>query len=82
MVLDVAYVLVSSAIPSGYYIPVAAAVVALVIVYAFAQGRTTTRERDLHARHILITVAYRYSYTFRLYTKRSGRNRVHSPHWV
>lgn len=58
MVLEVAYALLSSTIPSGYYIPAAVIAVALVIVYAFAQGRTTTRERDLHARVVLITVAY------------------------
>ena len=59
MVLEVIYAVLSSAIPSGYYLPAAIVTVALIVVYAFAQGRTTTRERDLHARVVLVTVRTR-----------------------
>lgn len=56
MVLQAAYTVVTHILPSGYYWHIVVSVVVLVITYAFSQGRTTSRERDLHARTILVTV--------------------------
>lgn len=56
MVLAAALTLVSR-FPSRYYWQTAIGVGSLVVTYAFAQGRTTNRERDLHARTILVTVS-------------------------
>ena len=56
MVLKVAYTLATYVLPTTYYWHVAIALATLVVIYAFAQGRTTDRERDLHARTILVTV--------------------------
>lgn len=50
--LDILY----SAIPSKYYLYILVAILILAIIHAFAQGRRTDRERDLHARVILVTV--------------------------
>ncbi|KZT22434.1 hypothetical protein NEOLEDRAFT_1137867 [Neolentinus lepideus HHB14362 ss-1] len=57
MVVQVLWSAVNAIIPKGYYWHVAISVLAIVIVHAFAQGRTTNRERDLHARVILVTDA-------------------------
>ncbi|THH32442.1 hypothetical protein EUX98_g1714 [Antrodiella citrinella] len=55
MVLAAAYTLSTRVLPPKYY-PHAAVVAATgVIAYAFAQGRMTNRERDLHTRTILVT---------------------------
>lgn len=56
MVLQAAYPLVSNVIPSGYFWHIAGSLAVVVVSHAFAQGRTTNRERDLHARVILVTV--------------------------
>lgn len=62
MVLQAAYALASNVLPTDYYWPTAVGVASLVVTYAFAQGKTTNRERDLHARTILITVSpFHYS---------------------
>ncbi|KAF9811739.1 hypothetical protein IEO21_06462 [Rhodonia placenta] len=58
MVLEVVYAAASQIIPSGYTVHLCVAAVALVIIYAFAQGRSTTRERDLHARVVVVTGAF------------------------
>ncbi|KZV91725.1 hypothetical protein EXIGLDRAFT_836931 [Exidia glandulosa HHB12029] len=47
--------IVSSYVPSNYYFPAALAFVAIAVLRTFAQGRRTTRERDLHDRTIIIT---------------------------
>lgn len=44
-----------------------AVILAIVVARAYAQGRSTTRERDLHGRIVLLTV----SYTFGLVTQQS-----------
>lgn len=56
MVLQAAYTFVNHALPSGYYWHICGTLAAGVVTYAFAQGRTTNRDRDLHARTILVTV--------------------------
>ena len=56
MVLQAAYTLVTYVLPSGYYWHIGISAAVGLITYAFAQGRTTNRERDLHARTILVTV--------------------------
>ncbi|KAH7929511.1 hypothetical protein BV22DRAFT_1043814 [Leucogyrophana mollusca] len=55
MVLKVLAAAVSAWLPSNYYVHVLVAIGAVVVVHAFAQGRTTSRERDMHARVVLIT---------------------------
>lgn len=57
MVLDVAYVAISAVLPSQYWLRVFGGLAILYAFRAFAQGRKTTRERDLHARVVLLTVA-------------------------
>ena len=57
MVVQVIFGLVA-AVPTKYYAHVVLTTVALVVLYAFCQGRTTSRERDLHARVVILTVAY------------------------
>jgi hypothetical protein len=56
MVLKVAATAVTAIVPSQYYIHAVIALVTILVVRAFAQGRKTNRERDLHARVILVTV--------------------------
>jgi len=58
MVLKILYAVGSSILPTKYLPHLVAAILGVVIAYALAQGRYTTRERDLHGRTILITVAY------------------------
>ncbi|KAK0203614.1 hypothetical protein DFS33DRAFT_1332741 [Desarmillaria ectypa] len=45
----------SSYFPKNYVPHIAAATTSLVFIRAFSQGRTTNRDRDLHARIILVT---------------------------
>ncbi|TFK50908.1 hypothetical protein OE88DRAFT_1700544 [Heliocybe sulcata] len=55
MVVQVLWNVVDAVIPKGYYWHVALSILAIVVIHAFAQGRTTNRDRDLHARVILVT---------------------------
>ena len=57
MVLKILYAVGSTILPEKYYTHVVLAVVAVIVLHAFAQGRKTSRERDLHGRTILITAA-------------------------
>ena len=57
MVLKAAYAFATYALPTGYYWHTAIGVASLAVTYAFAQGKTTDRERDLHARTVLVTVS-------------------------
>ena len=57
MVLKILSATVNTVLPSKYYKHAAALVIATTVIRAFAQGRTTDRERDLHARVILLTVS-------------------------
>ena len=56
MVLKVAATAVTTILPSQYYLHALVAIITILVVHAFAQGRKTNRERDLHARVILVTV--------------------------
>ena len=56
MVLKVVTTAVTAVIPSNYYVHALLAIVTILVVRAFARGRSTNRERDLHARVILVTV--------------------------
>ncbi|GBE85001.1 hypothetical protein SCP_0701860 [Sparassis crispa] len=58
MVLQIAYAALSSVLPPKYYPHAVVALVVLLVVHAFARGRTTNRDRDLHARVILVTGAF------------------------
>lgn len=65
-----------SAIPSAYYVYILVAVLTLVVTHAISQGRKTNRERDLHARIILVTVRNSY---FRLKSRTKCRiGRLHA----
>ena len=57
MVLKILYAVGSTVLPSDYYTHLVVAVIGIVTVYTFAQGRKTSRERILHGRTILLTVA-------------------------
>lgn len=48
---------VSDIIPSNYYVHILLGLLTLTVIWAFGQGRSTDRERDLHARTILVTVS-------------------------
>lgn len=56
MVLKILAAVANTLLPSSYYVHVLVSVLAIAVVRAFAQGRTTTRERDMHARVVLVTV--------------------------
>ncbi|KAM5537879.1 hypothetical protein V8D89_008355 [Ganoderma adspersum] len=55
MVLQVLYTAATTVLPFNYWPHAAVAVAVLLVIYAYAQGRSTTRERDLHARVIILT---------------------------
>jgi hypothetical protein len=57
MVLKVLAATVNALLPSNYYVHALISMLAIVVVHAFAQGRTTNRERDMHARVVLLTVS-------------------------
>jgi hypothetical protein len=57
MVLKILYAVGSTILPVKYYTHAVLAVIGIVTIYIFSQGRKTNRERDLHGRTILITVA-------------------------
>ncbi|THH09481.1 hypothetical protein EW145_g1998 [Phellinidium pouzarii] len=44
--------------PSRYQIHIALSIVAIFVIRAYAQGRSTNRDRDLHGRVILLTGAF------------------------
>ena len=58
MVLELAYAALSSALPSEYWLRLVFAGVGAIILRTLSQGRKTTRERNLNARVILVTVAW------------------------
>lgn len=60
MVLEQVYNLSKQILPPQYYPHVAVSSAVLLVTYAFAQGRTTNRERDLHARTFIVTVGHHY----------------------
>ncbi|KAH6918149.1 hypothetical protein BKA70DRAFT_1416163 [Coprinopsis sp. MPI-PUGE-AT-0042] len=41
--------------PRNYVVPIAIGIIVCMVIRAFARGKTTTRERNLHARTILVT---------------------------
>jgi hypothetical protein len=57
MVLNIAVAAVNAALPSNHYFTAAIAVTTILVVRALIQGRKTNRERDLHARIVLVTVS-------------------------
>jgi hypothetical protein len=56
MVLKVLATAVTAVLPANYYVHALVAIVTIIVIRAFAQGRSTNRERDLHARVILVSV--------------------------
>jgi hypothetical protein len=56
MVLKILGAAASTFFPTQYAIHIAVAIVSILAFRAFSQGRRTNRERDLHARIILVTV--------------------------
>lgn len=57
MVLQFVYEAAAAVVPPKYWYHTLAAALVLLVIYAYTQGRSTTRERDLHARVILLTVS-------------------------
>ncbi|KAG1794176.1 uncharacterized protein HD556DRAFT_1371433 [Suillus plorans] len=55
MVLKVLAAAVNAVLPSKYYVHAFISILVIVVVRAFARGRTTNRERDMHARVVLLT---------------------------
>ncbi|KAF8883242.1 hypothetical protein BD779DRAFT_643675 [Infundibulicybe gibba] len=55
MVLKVVGAAISAFFPTQYLVHILVALVVVLVFHTLAQGRRTTRERDLHARVILIT---------------------------
>ncbi|KAI0827745.1 hypothetical protein BC628DRAFT_1515255 [Trametes gibbosa] len=55
MVLQLVYGAVTTVIPIKYWPHALVISTTLAVIYAYVQGRQTTRERDLHARVILLT---------------------------
>ncbi|KAJ3811350.1 hypothetical protein F5876DRAFT_64851 [Lentinula aff. lateritia] len=55
MVLNILEVLGSKYFPTQYTIHIVAAIATIFAVRTYSQGRATNRERDLHARTILVT---------------------------
>ncbi|KAG2046054.1 hypothetical protein BDR06DRAFT_923103 [Suillus hirtellus] len=55
MVLKVLTAAVNAVLPSKYYVHAFISILVIVVVRAFARGRTTNRERDMHARVVLLT---------------------------
>ncbi|KAG5644298.1 hypothetical protein DXG03_008716 [Asterophora parasitica] len=55
MVLKLAGAAFSAFFPTQYAVHIVLAIVTVLVLRAFSQGRRTNRERDLHARKILIT---------------------------
>ncbi|KII95450.1 hypothetical protein PLICRDRAFT_48409 [Plicaturopsis crispa FD-325 SS-3] len=45
----------ASVVPTRYYVPTFVVILAVVVIRAFSQGRKTNRERDMHARVVLVT---------------------------
>ena len=56
MVLRIVEAFASKYFPTQYLVHIAIGIVTLLVLRAFSQGRTTNRERDLHARTIMLTV--------------------------
>lgn len=67
MVLQVLYTAATSVLPFKYWPYAAVAAAVLVVIYAYAQGRSTSRERDLHARVILLTVSGQTPFVYALW---------------
>ncbi len=59
MVLQVAYGALTTVLPPKYWPHALVVSTILVVIYAYTQGRQTTRERDLHGRIMLLTVSAR-----------------------
>ncbi|KAI6043472.1 hypothetical protein EDC04DRAFT_2562686 [Pisolithus marmoratus] len=55
MVLKMLGAAVNALLPSEYYVHACVSVLVIVVVHALAQGRRTDRERDMHARVVLVT---------------------------
>ncbi|KAF8588836.1 hypothetical protein K439DRAFT_1405655 [Ramaria rubella] len=58
MPLHILSTIVSEAIPKSYYVPAVLTVLLLAVVRAYSQGRRTNRDRDLHARTVILTGAF------------------------
>lgn len=56
MPVPIIVTLASKYYPTKYFLQLCASLIAIFLVRAFAQGRKTNRERDLHGRVILLTV--------------------------
>jgi len=57
MVLRILEVFFTSYFPTQYAVHIAVGILTIYVLRTFAQGRKTNRERDLHARVVLVTVS-------------------------
>src|ERR1700678_74035 len=46
--------------PTQYILHISIGIITILVLHAFSQGRRTNRERDLHARVVIITVCSNY----------------------
>jgi uncharacterized membrane protein YfcA len=68
MVLGILGVLYSSYFPTQYAVQIAVGILIIYALRTLLQGRKTNRERDLHARIVLVTVCPSSPY-FRLFSQ-------------
>jgi len=80
MVLKILGATVNTLLPSKYYVHALVSVVLITVIHAFAQGRRTSRERDMHARVILVTVSLPISSGLHIVTSQFHREAL--PHLV
>ena len=66
MALHIFSAFISTAVPSSAYFPTAVVILLLTIIRAYTQGRRTNRDRDLHARTVILTVSL-FSLCYKLY---------------
>jgi len=57
MVLKIAEAFASAYFPTQYALHITVGLVTILVLRAFSQGRRTNRDRDLHARVVLVTVS-------------------------
>jgi hypothetical protein len=58
MVLEVAAATANKLLPTRYWLPAGGTLIGLLLLHTLAQGRRTTRERNLHGRVVLLTGAF------------------------
>lgn len=78
MVLRILEVAAQALWPAKYTTHIIVGLVTLYVMRTFSQGRRTNRERDLHARKVLVTVSSKF---YSIETSKYTLFRVDSPQW-